>query len=56
MTAARQHADQGRVYFEDILTLCSKVMQKIVQCPKPVIAGADGVATAAGASLLQGQI
>ena len=52
MTAARQHADKGRAYFEDILTLCSKVMQKIVQCPKPVIAEVDGVATAAGCQLV----
>ena len=31
-----------------ILNQCSSVMQKIVTCPKPVIAEIDGVATAAG--------
>lgn len=52
MTAGRQHADRGRAYFTKILTLCSEVMQKIVTCPKPVIAEVGGVATAAGCQLV----
>ena len=52
MTAARQNADRGRAYFAEILTQCSSVMQKIVTCPKPVIAEVRGVATAAGCQLV----
>ena len=52
MTAARQNADRGRAYFTKILTQCSGVMQKIVTCPKPVIAEVGGVATAAGCQLV----
>ena len=52
MTAARQNADRGRAYFTKILTQCSHVMQKIVTCPKPVIAEVGGVATAAGCQLV----
>ena len=56
MTTGRQNADRGRAYFTKILNQCSSVMQKIVTCPKPVIAEIDGVATAAGASWLQAVI
>ena len=52
MTTARQNADRGRSYFTKILKQCSSVMQKIVTCPKPVIAEIDGVATAAGCQLV----
>lgn len=52
MTASRQNADRGRSYFTKILNQCSSVMQKIVTCPKPVIAEIDGVATAAGCQLV----
>ena len=52
MTAGRQNADRGRAYFTKILDQCSSVMQKIVTCPKPVIAEIDGVATAAGCQLV----
>ena len=52
MTAGRQNADRGRNYFTKILHQCSSVMQKIVTCPKPVIAEIDGVATAAGCQLV----
>ena len=52
MTAGRQNADRGRAYFTKILNQCSSVMQKIVICPKPVIAEIDGVATAAGCQLV----
>ena len=52
MTAGRQNADRGRAYFTKILSQCSSLMQKIVICPKPVIAEIDGVATAAGCQLV----
>jgi len=52
MTSGRQNADRGRAYFTKILTQCSRVMQKIVTCPKPVIAEVGGVATAAGCQLV----
>lgn len=52
MTAGRQNADRGRAYFTKILNQCSSVMQKIITCPKPVIAEIDGVATAAGCQLV----
>ena len=52
MMAGRQNADRGRAYFTQILNQCSSVMQKIVICPKPVIAEIDGVATAAGCQLV----
>ena len=52
MTARRRNADRGRAYFAKILDQCSSVMQKIVTCPKPVIAEIDGVATAAGCQLV----
>ena len=52
MTAGRKNADRGRAYFTKILDQCSSVMQKIVTCPKPVIAEIDGVATAAGCQLV----
>ncbi len=50
--AARAAPDEGRRFFEELMTACSDLMQRIVQCPKPVIAGVDGVATAAGCQLV----
>ena len=52
MNAGRQKPDHGRAYFRKILNQCSSVMQKIVSCPKPVIAEIDGMATAAGCQLV----
>lgn len=52
MTAARDASDRGRAYFTKMMTLCSTVMQSIVNCPKPVIAEINGVATAAGCQLV----
>jgi enoyl-CoA hydratase/carnithine racemase len=52
MIAGRQNTDRGRAYFTEILHQCSSVMQRIVTCPKPVIAEIDGVATAAGCQLV----
>ena len=52
LTEGRQDADRGRSYFTKILNKCSSVMQKIVTCPKPVIAEVGGMATAAGCQLV----
>jgi len=52
MTAGRQAADKGREYFARVMARCAGVMQSIVQCPKPVIAEVNGVATAAGCQLV----
>lgn len=52
MTAGRAHDDRGRAYFSYVMSLCSSVMQTIVNCPKPVIAEVDGIATAAGCQLV----
>ena len=52
MTAHRADADGGRAYFEQTFALCSRLMQSIVEHPKPVIAEVDGIATAAGCQLV----
>lgn len=52
MTAGRANPDRGQAYFAKVMTMCSGVMQGIVNCPKPVIAEVTGVATAAGCQLV----
>lgn len=52
MTAHRSDSDRGRAFFDQTFTLCSRLMQSIVEHPKPVIAEVDGVATAAGCQLV----
>ncbi len=52
MTAGRADPDRGRAYFTKIMSMCSGLMQAIVNCPKPVIAEVTGVATAAGCQLV----
>ncbi|MFD2205682.1 enoyl-CoA hydratase [Kiloniella antarctica] len=52
MTAGRAETDRGKAYFTRIMALCSRVMQSIVTCPKPVIAEVTGIATAAGCQLV----
>ncbi|MEP2829152.1 enoyl-CoA hydratase [Parvibaculum sp.] len=52
LTAARQHDDRGRAFFQNTMKLCSTLMQAIVNCPKPVIARVHGIATAAGCQLV----
>ena len=52
MTAHRSDADRGRAFFERTFALCSRLMQSIVEHPKPVIAEVDGIATAAGCQLV----
>ena len=52
MTAHRTDADRGEAFFERTFALCSRLMQSIVEHPKPVIAEVDGIATAAGCQLV----
>ena len=52
LTGARTHQDGGKAYFSKIMQMCASMMQAIVNCPKPVIAEVDGIATAAGCQLV----
>lgn len=52
MTSHRAETDKGKAFFEHTFALCSRVMQSIVNLPKPVIAEVDGIATAAGCQLV----
>ena len=52
MTAHRNDPDSGRAAFEALFAQCSKLMQTVVRCPKPVIAEVQGMATAAGCQLV----
>ncbi len=52
MTPHMSDPDKGRVYFEKLFAQCSRLMQAIVRCPKPVIAQVHGIATAAGCQLV----
>ena len=52
LTARRSDADGGRAYFKQIMTVCSGMMQQIVNLPQPVIACVQGVASAAGCQLV----
>jgi len=52
LTTAREQPDQGRAFFERTMTACSRLMLAIINCPKPVIASVQGVATAAGCQLV----
>ena len=52
LTARRTDTDGGRAYFQQIMTLCSTMMQQIVALPQPVIAAVQGVASAAGCQLV----
>ncbi|WP_144293549.1 enoyl-CoA hydratase [Rhodoligotrophos appendicifer] len=50
--AHRADADAGKAYFTWLMNSCSRMMQSITACPKPVIAEVHGVATAAGCQLV----
>lgn len=52
MTAARAGDDKGKEFFTKTMNNCAAMMQAIIQCPKPVIAAVDGIATAAGCQLV----
>ena len=48
----RGDADDGVKFFQELMSLCSALMEEIVRSPKPVIAKVDGIATAAGCQLV----
>jgi enoyl-CoA hydratase/carnithine racemase len=52
LTGRRTDADGGRKYFRHIMTMCSAMMQQIVNLPQPVIAAVQGPASAAGCQLV----
>lgn len=52
LRAGRSQANKGQDYFTHIMSICSELMQNIVNCSKPVIAKVTGVATAAGCQLV----
>jgi enoyl-CoA hydratase/carnithine racemase len=52
LTARRSDADGGRAYFRHVMTMCSAMMQQIVNLPQPVIAAIPGIASAAGCQLV----
>jgi enoyl-CoA hydratase/carnithine racemase len=45
-------ANPRQAYYEELFARCGRMMQAVVALPKPVIARAHGVATAAGAQLV----
>ncbi len=52
ITTHREDPDRGRAFFEQLMRLCSRVMQAVMACPKPVIAAVEGAASAAGCQLV----
>ena len=48
----RDNSDKGRDYFKKVMLKCSKLMQSIINNPKPIIAEVSGTATAAGCQLV----
>jgi enoyl-CoA hydratase/carnithine racemase len=52
LTHRRSDSDGGRTYFRHIMTICSAMMQQIVNLPQPVIAAVQGPASAAGCQLV----
>lgn len=52
MQAARGGADGGKAFFKALFDQCAGVMQLIPTLPQPVIASAQGIATAAGCQLV----
>ena len=48
----RNNLDKGRDYFKKVMFKCSKLMQSIINNPKPIIAEVAGTATAAGCQLV----
>jgi len=52
MSAGRADPDRGEAAFAALFTQCSKLMQRIVRHPLPVIAEVQGLATAAGCQLV----
>ena len=49
---ARKNSDDGENYYRNLFHSCSDMMQLLINCPKPIIAEINGVATAAGCQLV----
>ncbi len=49
---AKETDDKGESYYLKLFKTCSSLMQLIINCPKPVIAEVNGIATAAGCQLV----
>ena len=52
LKTARNNSDKGKKYYLKIMKKCSKMMQSIINSPKPFIAQVSGTATAAGCQLV----
>jgi len=52
LTAHRGDADKGENYFSSLFARCGRLMQSIVNHPRPVIAAVQGLASAAGCQLV----
>lgn len=52
LTRHRDDADGGRAFYDETMRACARLMQGIIQSPKPVIAAVEGIATAAGCQLV----
>ena len=52
LQAARNAADGGAAYFDDLFGRCAAMMMQIRKLPRPVIAEVGGIATAAGWQLV----
>ncbi len=48
----QREADGGASFFQRLFRICGDMMVSIVECPKPVIAEVQGMATAAGCQLV----
>lgn len=48
----QMRAQPELAYYQDLFYQCSKLMLRIQQCPKPIIARVHGMATAAGCQLV----
>ncbi len=52
LTSRRGDADGGKAFYAETMTACSRLMQTMVACPKPIIAAVHAMATAAGCQLV----
>ncbi|MEL7049111.1 MAG: enoyl-CoA hydratase, partial [Pseudomonadota bacterium] len=52
LTAHRSAPDGGKAFYAETMRACSSMMMSVVNCPKPVIAAVDAMATAAGCQLV----
>ena len=52
LKAARKGADKGKKYFLKIMKKCSRMMQTIIKCPKPIIAEVEGTAVPSTSAII----